>query len=229
MSMYQVLIVEDDLEVLGMLSVALEVAGFRVHKAESAKAAFARIAAKLPDIVLVDWMMPNLSGLELCRQLRRNKNTSSIPLVFITARGEEEAKIKGLEIADDYIIKPFSQRELIARMNAILRRTSPFGIDRPIEINNLRVDPVSKRVTSHGIPVKLSPIEYRLLHFFMSQPEKAFSRTQLLDHVWGINVYIEERTVDVHIRRLRNALGKEQGKFIETIRGTGYRFTMMAK
>ncbi|NCW09940.1 MAG: response regulator, partial [Gammaproteobacteria bacterium] len=179
----------------------------------------------LPDLMLIDWMMPQVSGLELCRRLRRNPDTANIPLILLTARGEEEAKITGLEVADDYITKPFSPRELVARLKAILRRTTPKGIEEPVEFGTLRLDPVGQRVTASDRLLPLSPIEYRLLQLFMTNPNRAFSRTQLLDRVWGGDVYVEERTVDVHIRRLRKTLGKELEDFIQTVRGTGYRFT----
>ena len=148
---------------------------------------------------------------------------------MLTARGEEDAKITGLEVADDYITKPFSPRELVARLKAILRRTTPKGVEEPVEFDQLRLDPVGQRVTSCGQLLTLSPIEYRLLQLFMTHPERAFSRTQLLDRVWGGDVYVEERTVDVHIRRLRKALGNRHENLIETVRGTGYRFAPLAE
>jgi two-component system phosphate regulon response regulator PhoB len=175
--------------------------------------------------MLIDWMMPQVSGLELCRRLRRNPDTANIPLILLTARGEEDAKITGLEVADDYITKPFSPRELVARLKAILRRTTPKGVEEPVEFAKLRLDPVGQRVTAFGQLLTLSPIEYRLLQLFMTNPDRAFSRTQLLDRVWGGDVYVEERTVDVHIRRLRKALGSAHEDLIQTVRGTGYRFT----
>jgi two-component system phosphate regulon response regulator PhoB len=220
-----VLIVDDEPAVREMLAVALEMAGFEVKEAEDASTALHQVASSLPDLMLIDWMMPQVSGLELCRRLRRNPDTANIPLILLTARGEEDAKITGLEVADDYITKPFSPRELVARLKAILRRTTPKGVEEPVEFAKLRLDPVGQRVTAFGQLLTLSPIEYRLLQLFMTNPDRAFSRTQLLDRVWGGDVYVEERTVDVHIRRLRKALGSAHEDLIQTVRGTGYRFT----
>ena len=221
----RVLIVDDEPPVREMLAVALEMAGFEVTEADNAVTALNQVASSIPDLMLIDWMMPQVSGLELCRRLRRNPDTASIPLILLTARGEEDAKIKGLEVADDYITKPFSPRELVARLKAILRRTTPKGIEEPVEFTELRLDPIGQRVTAFGRLLTLSPIEYRLLQLFMTNPDRAFSRTQLLDRVWGGDVYVEERTVDVHIRRLRKALGSAHEDLIQTVRGTGYRFT----
>ena len=221
----RVLVVDDEPAVRGMLTVALEMAGFDVIEAESASSALHEIADSVPDLILIDWMMPQVTGLELCRRLRRNPDTASIPLILLTAREEENAKITGLEVADDYITKPFSPRELVARLKAILRRTTPKGIEEVVEFANLALDPVSQQVTASGNLVVLSPIEYRLLQVFMTNPDRAFSRAQLLDRVWGGDVYVEERTVDVHIRRLRKALGSNLESMIQTVRGTGYRFS----
>ncbi|MBH96333.1 MAG: phosphate regulon transcriptional regulatory protein PhoB [Gammaproteobacteria bacterium] len=221
-----VLIVDDESSIREMLAIALEMAGFKTVQAENAASALKQIASRLPDLMIVDWMMPNVSGLELCRRLRRNPDTASIPLILLTARVEEGAKITGLEVADDYITKPFSLRELVARLKAILRRTTPKGIEEPVEYGNLRLDPVGKQVTASDRLLALSPIEYRLLQLFMTNPNRAFSRTQLLDRVWGGDVYVEERTVDVHIRRLRKTLGTELSDLIQTVRGMGYRFTI---
>ena len=221
----RVLVVDDEPAVRGMLTVALEMAGFDVIEAESASSALHEIADSVPDLMLIDWMMPQVTGLELCRRLRRNPDTASIPLILLTAREEENAKITGLEVADDYITKPFSPRELVARLKAILRRTTPKGIEEVVEFANLALDPVSQQVTASGNLVALSPIEYRLLQVFMTNPDRAFSRAQLLDRVWGGDVYVEERTVDVHIRRLRKALGLNLESMIQTVRGTGYRFS----
>jgi two-component system phosphate regulon response regulator PhoB len=180
-----VLIVDDEPAVREMLAVALEMAGFEVKEAEDASTALHQVASSLPDLMLIDWMMPQVSGLELCRRLRRNPDTANIPLILLTARGEEDAKITGLEVADDYITKPFSPRELVARLKAILRRTTPKGVEEPVEFAKLRLDPVGQRVTAFGQLLTLSPIEYRLLQLFMTNPDRAFSRTQLLDRVWG--------------------------------------------
>ena len=221
----RVLVVDDESAVRGMLTVTLEMAGFEVTEAESASSALNEIADSIPDLILIDWMMPQVSGLELCRRLRRNPDTAGIPLILLTAREEENAKITGLEVADDYITKPFSPRELVARLKAILRRTTPKGIEEVVEFANLALDPISQKVTASGNLVVLSPIEYRLLQVFMTNPDRAFSRAQLLDRVWGGDVYVEERTVDVHIRRLRKALGSNLESMIQTVRGTGYRFS----
>ena len=225
----RVIIVDDEPAVREMLAVALEMAGFEVKEADDASSALHQVASSLPDLMLIDWMMPQVSGLELCRRLRRNPDTANIPLILLTARGEEDAKITGLEVADDYITKPFSPRELVARLKAILRRTTPKGVEEPVEFGKLRLDPVAQRVTAFGRLLTLSPIEYRLLQLFMSNPDRAFSRTQLLDRVWGGDVYVEERTVDVHIRRLRKALGSTHEDLIQTVRGTGYRFAPLAE
>ena len=221
----RVLVIDDEPAVRGMLTVTLEMAGFEVTEAESASSALNEIADSIPDLMLIDWMMPQVSGLELCRRLRRNPDTAGIPLILLTAREEENAKITGLEVADDYITKPFSPRELVARLKAILRRTTPKGIEEVVEFANLALDPISQKVTASGNLVVLSPIEYRLLQVFMTNPDRAFSRAQLLDRVWGGDVYVEERTVDVHIRRLRKALGSNLESMIQTVRGTGYRFS----
>ena len=221
----RVLVVDDESAVRGMLTVTLEMAGFEVTEAESASSALNEIADSIPDLMLIDWMMPQVSGLELCRRLRRNPDTAGIPLILLTAREEENAKITGLEVADDYITKPFSPRELVARLKAILRRTTPKGVEEVVEFANLALDPISQKVTASGNLVVLSPIEYRLLQVFMTNPDRAFSRAQLLDRVWGGDVYVEERTVDVHIRRLRKALGSKLESMIQTVRGTGYRFS----
>ncbi len=221
----RVLVVDDEPAVRGMLTVTLEMAGFEVTEAESASSALNEIADSIPDLMLIDWMMPQVSGLELCRRLRRNPDTAGLTLILLTAREEENAKITGLEVADDYITKPFSPRELVARLKAILRRTTPKGIEEVVEFANLALDPISQKVTVSGNLVVLSPIEYRLLQVFMTNPDRAFSRAQLLDRVWGGDVYVEERTVDVHIRRLRKALGSNLESMIQTVRGTGYRFS----
>ncbi len=221
----RVLVVDDEPAVRGMLTASLEMAGFKVVEAESASSALHEIANSAPDLMLIDWMMPQVSGLELCRRLRRNPDTASIPLILLTAREEENAKITGLEVADDYITKPFSPRELVARLKAILRRTTPRGIEEVVGFANLTLDPISQQVTASGNLILLSPIEYRLLQVFMTNPDRAFSRAQLLDRVWGGDVYVEERTVDVHIRRLRKALGSNLESVIQTVRGTGYRFS----
>ena len=221
-----VLVVEDEPAILELIAVNLEQAGFHVLRASEAETALRLIGEALPDLVLIDWMLPGLSGIELVRRLRREERTRALPLILLTARGAEVDKVLGLEAgADDYVTKPFSPRELIARLKAVLRRTATAGIDEPIEIEGLRLDPGSHRVSSGDTEVEFGPTEFRLLQFFMTHPERAYTRSQLLDHVWGGNVYVEERTVDVHIRRLRLALGTQHEHLVQTVRGTGYRFS----
>ncbi len=222
-----VLVVDDELAIRDMVCNALDLAGFHCLRAESAQQAHAMIVDSRPDVVLLDWMMPGTSGLELARRLRRDELTAQIPLILLTAKTDEDNKIQGLEAgADDYITKPFSPRELIARVKAILRRAVDAPNDGPLTVPGLLMDRISKRVLSDDNVIDIGPTEYRLLEFFMSHQERAYTRAQLLDHVWGGNVYIDERTVDVHIRRLRKAL--EPGghdHLIQTVRGTGYRFS----
>ena len=221
-----VLIVDDEAPIREMLSVALHMAGYQCLEAANAQTAHALIVDHQPDIVLLDWMMPEVSGIELARRLKRDPITADIPLIMLTARGEEDNKIQGLEAgADDYITKPFSPRELVARLKAVLRRTATAGIDEAIEVQGLCLDPASQRVSSDGTPLEMGPTEFRLLQFFMAHPERAYTRGQLLDQVWGGNVYVEERTVDVHIRRLRLTLGEKHRHLVQTVRGTGYRFS----
>ena len=221
-----VLIVDDEAAIREMIAVALQMAGYRCLEAENAQAAHAIVVDHQPDIILLDWMMPDVSGIELARRLKRETAYADIPIIMLTARSEEDNKIQGLEAgADDYITKPFSPRELIARLKAVLRRTATAGIDEPIEIEGLRLDPGSHRVSSGDTELEFGPTEFRLLQFFMTHPERAYTRSQLLDHVWGGNVYVEERTVDVHIRRLRLALGTQHEHLVQTVRGTGYRFS----
>lgn len=223
----RILVVEDESAIREMLHFTLARAGFQVVEAGDATAAREEIAASCPDLVLLDWMLPGVSGVDLARKLRREDRTAAVPIIMLTARTEEEHKIRGLECgADDYVTKPFSPRELVARINALLRRTRPANEDEAIEFDGLSVDPAGHRVTANGKALELGPTEYRLLHFFMTHPERVYTRAQLLDHVWGDNVYIEERTIDVHIRRLRKALAAEGfDRFIQTVRGTGYRFS----
>ena len=221
-----VLIVDDEAAIREMISVALQMAGYRCLEADNAQNAHAIVVDHQPDIILLDWMMPDVSGIELARRLKRETAYADIPIIMLTARSEEDNKIQGLEAgADDYITKPFSPRELIARLKAVLRRTATAGIDESIEIEGLRLDPGSHRVSSGDTELEFGPTEFRLLQFFMTHPERAYTRSQLLDHVWGGNVYVEERTVDVHIRRLRLALGTKHEHLVQTVRGTGYRFS----
>ncbi len=221
-----VLIVDDEAAIREMIAVALQMAGYRCLEAENAQAAHAIVVDHQPDIILLDWMMPDVSGIELARRLKRETAYADIPIIMLTARSEEDNKIQGLEAgADDYITKPFSPRELIARLKAVLRRTATAGIDEPIEVEGLRLDPSSHRVSSGETELEFGPTEFRLLQFFMTHPERAYTRSQLLDQVWGGNVYVEERTIDVHIRRLRLALGAQHQHLVQTVRGTGYRFS----
>ena len=221
-----VLIVDDEAPIREMIAVALEMADYRVLEADNAQDAHAMVVDHQPDLLLLDWMMPGTSGIELARRLKREEATAELPIIMLTAKGEEDNKIQGLEAgADDYITKPFSPRELVARLKAVLRRATPRGVEDPIEINGLLLDPVSHRVSAHGKALDMGPTEYRLLQFFMTHQERAYTRSQLLDQVWGGNVYVEERTVDVHIRRLRKALGEAHQNLIQTVRGTGYRFS----
>nr|WP_299244124.1 phosphate regulon transcriptional regulator PhoB [uncultured Halomonas sp.] len=221
-----ILVVDDEAAIREMIAVALEMADYRVLEADNAQAAHALIVDEQPDLLLLDWMMPGTSGIELARRLKREEATSELPIILLTAKSEEDNKILGLEAgADDYITKPFSPRELIARLRAVLRRATPRGIEEAVEVEGLLLDPASHRVSSNGQALEIGPTEYRLLQFFMTHQERAYTRGQLLDQVWGGNVYVEERTVDVHIRRLRKALGETHQHLIQTVRGTGYRFS----
>ncbi len=224
-----VLIVDDEAPIREMIAVALEMAGYECMEAASVQEAHAHIVDNKPDMILLDWMLPGTSGVEFTRRLKRDDLTAELPIIMLTAKGEEDNKVQGLEAgADDYITKPFSPRELVARLKAVLRRATPQGIEEPIDVGGLMLDPVCHRVTSHSSPIDIGPTEYRLLQFFMTHQERAYSRAQLLDQVWGGNVYVEERTVDVHIRRLRKALGETHEHLIQTVRGTGYRFSTKA-
>ncbi|RPI16117.1 MAG: phosphate regulon transcriptional regulatory protein PhoB [Lysobacterales bacterium] len=227
----QILIVEDEKPIRDMIAFGLRRAGFEVREAEDCSTARASIADHRPDLLLVDWMLPDQSGLELTRAIKRNKDTEDMPVILLTARAEEQDKVTGLEGgADDYVTKPFSPRELLARINAVLRRASPVGSGESLEAGGLTLDTASHRVTAGDQTVPLGPTEYRLLQFFMEHPERVYSRSQLLDRVWGGNVYVEERTVDVHIRRLRKALEpfRLEG-LVQTVRGAGYRFSTRAE
>lgn len=222
-----ILVVEDEAAIREMIRFALTRADFRVAEAGNAQEARLRLADERPDLILMDWMMPGVTGIELTRELKAQPTSKDIPIIMVTARAEEEDKIRGLNIGcDDYVSKPFSFPELIARIQAVLRRSMPGGEEERLAINGLEVDAASQRVTAKGQPVRLGPTEYRLLHFFVSHPERVYTREQVLDRVWGQNVYVEERTVDVHIRRLRKALEPFGfADMIQTVRGTGYRFS----
>ena len=229
MSTKTVLIVDDEASIREMIAIALEMADYQVLEADNAQTAHAMVVDHQPDLLVLDWMMPGISGIELARRLKRDEATAELPIILLTAKGEEDNKIQGLEAgADDYITKPFSPRELVARLKAVLRRATPKGVEQAVEVEGLILDPASHRVSTHGAPLDIGPTEYRLLQFFMTHQERAYTRSQLLDQVWGGNVYVEERTVDVHIRRLRKALGTGHQHLIQTVRGTGYRFSAQA-
>lgn len=223
----KILVIEDEASIRDMLRFALERGDFRVSVAQDVPSARLRIAEERPDLILLDWMMPGVSGVEYARELKSAAQTKDLPVIMVTARAEEEDKIRGLNIGcDDYVSKPFSFPELIARINAVMRRSMPGGEEERLAVAGLQVDAASQRVTAKGEPVKLGPTEYRLLHFFISHPERVYTREQVLDRVWGQSVYVEERTVDVHIRRLRKALEPHgYDGMIQTVRGTGYRFS----
>jgi two-component system phosphate regulon response regulator PhoB len=223
----RILIVEDEKPIRDMIAFGLKRAGFEVLEAQDCATAQACVADHFPDLMLVDWMLPDTSGLELTRWMKRKADTREVPIIMLTARAEEQDKIRGLEGgADDYVTKPFSARELLARINAVLRRSNGSSEDEQLNAEGLVLDRASHRVRADDIEVSLGPTEFRLLSFFMAHPERVYSRSQLLDRVWGGNVYVEDRTVDVHIRRLRKALEpKAYDRFIQTVRGAGYRFS----
>ncbi|MCU0870063.1 MAG: phosphate regulon transcriptional regulator PhoB [Burkholderiales bacterium] len=222
-----ILVVEDEPAIQELISYNLKQAGHQAMKADNAEQALNLVQNALPDLILLDWMLPGISGVEFARRLRTDKRTRQIPIIMLTARSEEQDKLTGLETgADDYITKPFSPRELNARVKAVLRRRAPQMTDDLVQVGALKLDPASHRVTGQGQTVDLGPTEFRLLHFLMTHPERVHSRTQLLDHVWGDHVFVEERTVDVHIRRLRKALEPTTlDSLIQTVRGTGYRLS----
>jgi two-component system phosphate regulon response regulator PhoB len=222
-----ILVVEDEPAIQELIAYNLKQAGHQPLRADNAEQALTLVANALPDLVLLDWMLPGLSGIEFARRLRADKRTRAIPIIMLTARSDEQDKLQGLETgADDYITKPFSPRELNARIKAVLRRRAPEMTDDMVQLGGLKLDPASHRVTGNGEPVDLGPTEFRLLHFLMTHAERVHSRTQLLDQVWGDHVFVEERTVDVHIRRLRKALEPtELDGLVQTVRGTGYRFS----
>jgi two-component system phosphate regulon response regulator PhoB len=221
-----ILLVEDEPAIQELIAVNLEHAGHHVIRVGDAERALGIVKSALPDLLLIDWMLPGMSGLALARQLRQEDRTREIPIILLTARGGEADKIAGLEAgADDYVTKPFSPRELLARIRAVLRRRAPQMTDDPVEVAGLRLEPGTRRVLGDARQLALGPSEFRLLHFFMTHAERVHSRAQLLDQVWGDHVFVEERTVDVHIRRLRKALEPSgHDRLIETVRGSGYRF-----
>lgn len=225
-----ILVVEDDDAIREMTTFSLKRAGFDTAEAIDVADARVKVADRPPDLILLDWMLPDLSGVEFARSLRRDDTLKDVPIIMLTARSDEEDKVRGLDSGvDDYITKPYSSRELIARIRAVMRRASPEGEGDLLEVGGLSLNAASHRVTANGTPIDLGPTEFRLLRFFMGHPERVFSRNQLLDRVWGGNVYVEERTVDVHIRRLRKALS-ECGfdSHVQTVRGAGYRFSATA-
>ncbi|MEX2525742.1 MAG: phosphate regulon transcriptional regulator PhoB [Gammaproteobacteria bacterium] len=223
----KILVIEDEVAIREMLGYALMKEGYEFHEAADVEQARPITAEHRPDLILLDWMLPGMSGVDYARRLRNDPDTRDIPIIMLTARGEESDRIRGLDTgADDYVTKPFSTRELLARIKAVLRRTGKPGEAGAIEVNGLVLDPETYRVSADGQPVIISPTEFRLLHFFIKNPERVYSRTQLLDQVWGRNIYVEERTVDVHIRRLRKILEPFGfDKYIQTVRSVGYRFS----
>ena len=225
--MSRILVVEDEAAIAELVSLNLRHAGYEVTIAATADQAKAAVDAELPDLVLLDWMLPGQSGLALAKQWRADAHTRGLPVIMLTARAEEGDRVAGLDAgADDYLAKPFSTNELMARIRAVLRRKAPEALDDAVEIAGLRLDPATRRVSCCGREIKVGPTEFRLLHFFMTHPERVHSRAQLLDRVWGDHVFIEERTVDVHVKRLREALAPVQrAQMIETSRGAGYRLT----
>jgi two-component system phosphate regulon response regulator PhoB len=222
-----ILLVEDEPAIQELIAVNLQHAGHHVIRARDAEGALGIVKSALPDLLLIDWMLPGMSGVALARQLRQEERTRQIPIIMLTARSEEADKIAGLEAgADDYLTKPFSPRELLARIKAVLRRRAPQMTDDPVEASGLRLEPGTRRVFGDARPLALGPTEFRLLHFLMTHAERVHSRAQLLDQVWGDHVFVEERTVDVHIRRLRQALEPSgHDRLVETVRGSGYRFS----
>jgi len=223
----RILVVEDEAPIRDMLCFVLEQNGYQASVAEDFDAAINNLVEPYPDLVLLDWMLPGGSGIQIAKKMKQHELTRNIPIIMITARGEEEDKVRGLEVgADDYVTKPFSPKELMARIKAVIRRVAPTSLDDVIEVQGLKLDPVSHRVTAEEQALDMGPTEFRLLHFFMTHPERVYSREQLLDHVWGTNVYVEDRTVDVHIRRLRKAISPAgHDRLVQTVRGSGYRFS----
>lgn len=229
----KILIVEDEPAIKDMIAITLDLAGFDSISAESAHQAHVAVVDSKPDLILLDWMLPGGSGIELARRLKREELTEAIPIIMLTAKASEDNKVQGLNAGvDDYVTKPFSPRELVARIKAVLRRTHGKQQDKVLRVYDLELDPSSHRITIEGQPVEMGPTEFKLLKFFMSHQEKVFSRDNIQDQVWGGNVYLDERTIDVHIRRLRKALSSVENssinyaRLIQTVRGAGYRFSV---
>ena len=222
-----ILIVEDEPAIAELITLTLRRSGHQTVHAESVERAITLVDQAMPDLALIDWMLPGASGVDLVKKLRGDKRTKTIPIIMLTAKSEEADKLMGLETgADDYVTKPFSPKELVARIKAVLRRRAPQLTEDIVETNGLRLDPTTHRITVNDTPVQMGPSEFKLLHFFMTHTERVHTRSQLLDHVWGDHVFVEERTVDVHIRRLRQALeASGHDAYIQTVRGTGYRFS----
>ncbi|MDN3651774.1 phosphate regulon transcriptional regulator PhoB [Thalassotalea ponticola] len=222
-----ILVVEDETPIREMIAFVLEQNGFNPVEASDYEQAKSLLTDPLPDLVLLDWMLPGGSGLKIAREIKQQDYTRHIPIIMLTARSDEDDKVKGFDVGvDDYVTKPFSPKELIARIKAVIRRVAPTALEEVIECHGLTLDPVSHRVAIDDIPIELGPTEFKMLHFFMTHPERVYSREQLLDNVWGTNVYVEDRTVDVHIRRLRKSIaGRGHDEFVQTVRGAGYRFS----
>jgi len=230
MSGKTILVVDDELAIRDMLRMALELAGFVCLEADNIRDAHALVVDERPDLVLLDWMLPGGSGVELLRRLKRDEATSGVPVIMLTAKTAQDNVVQGLEVgADDYVTKPFAPRELIARAKALLRRSGGGEDNKTYQVSELILDGESRRASVAGVSLEMGPTEFNLLRFFISHPERAYTRGQLLDQVWGANVYLDERTVDVHIRRLRKALqgqGYDYSALVQTVRGTGYRFSI---
>lgn len=228
--MATILIVEDEPDIQELVAYNLERAGHTPLRAGSAEQAQAMVRAQLPDCIVLDWMLPGMSGVEFARWMRAGKRTVSVPIIMLTVRSDEDHKLTGLDAgADDYVTKPFSPLELVARVKAVLRRRAPQTTDDVVETEGLRLEPATHRVSAGQAPVVLGPTEFRLLHFFMTHPDRVYTRAQLLDHVWGDHAFLEERTIDVHIQRLRKALSSTgHDRLVQTVRSTGYRFSATA-
>jgi len=227
----KILVVEDEAAIREMISFALEQNGFNAIEAGDIEQALTKIHEPYPDLILLDWMLPGGTGVSLAKKLKQNEYTRNIPIIMLTARSDEDDKVKGFDAGvDDYVTKPFSPKELIARIKAVIRRVAPTSLEEEVDFHGLKLDPVTHRVAINGNSLDLGPTEFRLLHFFMTHTERVYSREQLLDNVWGTNIYVEDRTVDVHIRRLRKAIsGEGHEDFVQTVRGAGYRFSSKLK